>query len=388
MRRIRSVEAAAANSGHGAPTSAPNPVRNARQVAGVLLAAGLPVLFAGCSSSDKPAAPAPQAATPAPAGPDPASVKANEVGSVPILEFRDIGPGSGNTTVADFKKDLQWLYDHNYRPVGLTNFAKGKIDCPAGKMPVVITFDTGLPGQFNLDSSGSMDASSGIAILESFNRDHEDWPLVGSFLIDATSAKSKTEFGSTQGSSYKLERVVSDGFDLGCQLPANAGSMPEDKVRDLLAKSITELNSASMGTAVSVIGIPQGSFANDVTVLQGGTIQISQLAPLGGPAPGQRGEPDKKIKMTTVQHAETYTSKCAVVSGDKASLSSVAKKFDAYHIPRLLVSSARSVESAVKTIKDPFISDGDPATIAVPTAASANVDADKLTAGGVTLKTY
>jgi len=366
MRRTRSVEAAAAKLG-------------ARTLVVASLAA---IAFSGCSS-DKPAPPPPAPVASTPAAPDPASVKANEAGVVPVLEFRDIGPGSGNTTPADFKKDLQWLYDNNYRPVGLTDFVAGKVDCPPGKMPVILTFDDGLPGQYRMDKMGNTDPNCGAALLEAFSRNHDDWPLAGAFFIDAASGQNGTEFGSKQATDYKLEHLNVDGFEIGCGLPANFGSLPDGKITETLATVIPKLTSTGKGNPVGILSIPVGAYPKNLSLLQSGSIQVATPQPVGDPH-AFKGKP----QMHMVNHQVPFKTKGAVTGGDKPSPSPASPKFDGYHIPRIAVSSSRSVESALKSIKDPFVSDGDPTTIAVPAAEKANVDADRMQSAGITVKTY
>src|SRR5580704_16050271 len=68
-------------------------------------------------------------------------VQPNEAGLVPVIMFHNIkgsvlNPAKLIYPVQMFRQDIQWLYDHNYRPISLTQFVQGKIDCPAGMTPV------------------------------------------------------------------------------------------------------------------------------------------------------------------------------------------------------------------------------------------------------------
>ena len=88
--------------------------------------------------------PAPPPAPPPP--PDPKAVGANELGEVPVLMYHRITPTPTSVydrTPQDFRAELERLAAEDYVPVTATDYATGHIDIPAGKHPVVITFDDG-----------------------------------------------------------------------------------------------------------------------------------------------------------------------------------------------------------------------------------------------------
>ena len=71
-------------------------------------------------------------------------------GRIPILEIHHIDAAGSRwgTSVNQFKNDLLWLYNNDYRLISLEDFVDGKIVGPAGKKPVILTFDDGLISQF------------------------------------------------------------------------------------------------------------------------------------------------------------------------------------------------------------------------------------------------
>ena len=93
------------------------------------------------------------ASTPASADPppNPASVHANELGLVPVLMYHKLNahPTSDyDRRPSDFVADLTYLEKNGLYPVTAANFVAGKIDIPAGKHAVVLTFDDGTLTQF------------------------------------------------------------------------------------------------------------------------------------------------------------------------------------------------------------------------------------------------
>ncbi len=151
---------------------------------------------------------------------DLAKVQPNEAGVVPILEYHDLVKGTKVTgyqyPAEAFRKDIAWLYAHNYRPISLSDYVNGKIDCPAGMSPVIITFDDALRGQFFYDPDGRVDPDSGVGILEAFHTAHADWPLKGTFFVLTDGdPKLPPAFYQKASSQAKMEQLVRDGFEIG-----------------------------------------------------------------------------------------------------------------------------------------------------------------------------
>ena len=75
---------------------------------------------------------------------------ANELGQVPILEYHLIGTPEGpwRRSPDNFRRDLEMLHDLGYYPVRLLDYVAGRMDVPAGRSPVVLTFDDSSEGQF------------------------------------------------------------------------------------------------------------------------------------------------------------------------------------------------------------------------------------------------
>jgi hypothetical protein len=250
-------------------------------------------------------------------------------------------------------------------------------------MPVILAFDGGLPGQYHILSSGNTDPNCAVSILESMNADHPDWPLKGAFFINAQDAIDKKAFGEASTSDYKIEHLGADGFDMGCALPPNAGSMPAATERKLLALSISALQLAGKAAASPPLYVPAGQYPKDLDLLKAGSIEITHAIPTPGIPSGHMPP-----HHPTTSYAQKYTTSCALTDGDKPSASPVSAKFDAYHIPEIEVRSGRTVEELLKSVKDQFISDGDPSTIAVPSAKKAHVDERLIQQDNLQLKTY
>ena len=86
----------------------------------------------------------------------------NELGEVPVLmhhEIRDDRVGDYDQTPAEFRTELERLWSQGYWPVRASDLALGRLgSVPAGKTPVVLTFDDSTQYQFSYDARGQHQA--------------------------------------------------------------------------------------------------------------------------------------------------------------------------------------------------------------------------------------
>lgn len=157
------------------------------------------------------------------------ALKPNELGGIPVLMYHVISPDppavdDGYTrSVAAFKSDLQELYDRNYFVVALADVVEDRINAPAGKHPVALTFDDGTAGQFRYlvaeDGNVSIDPESAVGILESFFVAHPDFGRGGYFAVPSTMCfdwqGTETEPDQTPFCAQKLKWLIDHGYEVG-----------------------------------------------------------------------------------------------------------------------------------------------------------------------------
>jgi hypothetical protein len=148
----------------------------------------LPVLTvlcpAGCSAGE--VAPAPPAAQPAPVRP--ADVQANELGLIPVLMYHRLMPVPASVfdrTPDDFRAELERLAREDYVPITTAELAAGRIDIPAGKHPVVLTFDDGDPTTLTFGPDGTPAAGTAVRILLDVAAAHPGFRPVASMYVNA-----------------------------------------------------------------------------------------------------------------------------------------------------------------------------------------------------------
>lgn len=142
-------------------------------------------------------------------------LKVNELGKIMVLMYHGIGEEEDVwvRTPENFRKDLQILYDKGYRAIGMKDYIQGNIDTPPGTTPVIITFDDGLRGQFNVLDEGDefvVDPDCAVGILEDFNKEHPDFGLKATFYVFYP-----TPFKQEKWVSKKFQYLTEKGMEIG-----------------------------------------------------------------------------------------------------------------------------------------------------------------------------
>jgi hypothetical protein len=177
-----------------------------------------PVVLTTESTTKSPTATPPR--TPEPP-PHPAKIHANELGMIPVLMHHRLVTSSAGTydmTPAFFRAELDRLHRENYYPIRTIDLVRRELSSvPAGKTPVVLTFDDSTPGQVAFDSAGRVTPDCALGILQDFHAHNPDFPAVASFYIN------KNPFGLTGAAATSaLVRL----HQLGCEIGNHTWSHP------------------------------------------------------------------------------------------------------------------------------------------------------------------
>jgi hypothetical protein len=150
----------------------------------------------------------------------------NELGFVPVFMYHNIvqeyGPGEEGDvlyrTEAEFRDDLQWLYDHNFYIITYREYIENRITAPAGKHPAVLVFDDSRPNQFyyNVGPDGSLtiDPHSAVGILEDFFATHPDFGHTAMFAVIGIWCFDFEAPDQTQYCQQKLQWLVDNGYEV------------------------------------------------------------------------------------------------------------------------------------------------------------------------------
>ncbi|MER7210644.1 polysaccharide deacetylase family protein [Streptosporangium sp. NPDC000239] len=188
-----------------------------------------------------------------------AQVRANELGQIPVLMYHRVvdKPGTqDDRTPKQFRTELERLAKEGYVPVTAAEYVTGRMDIPAGKHPVVLTFDDSSPSQLSLDGMGVPKPGTAVAILEDVAKRNPGFrPVATMYVTRDMFGKATPEEGTEM-----LTWLHDKGFDIGNHTRdhKNLRGKPEDQVTAEIAaghKLITDLIPAKPVT----LALPYGN---------------------------------------------------------------------------------------------------------------------------------
>ena len=182
-------------------------------------------------------------------------MKANELGVIPVLMHHrlvDDVESEFDMTPAWFRAELERLRREGYYPVTTLQVARRDLGhVPAGRSPVVLTFDDSTRGQ--LHYAGSRIAKdSAVGMLLDFAREHPDFPAVASFYLN----KDPFALGDPH-------RVIGDLASRGLEVGNHTYDhvplqLPAAKVQEQLGKLAAMVGQAVPGLRPRTLALPLG----------------------------------------------------------------------------------------------------------------------------------
>jgi peptidoglycan/xylan/chitin deacetylase (PgdA/CDA1 family) len=289
------------------------------------------------------------------APPDPAQVKANELGIVPVMMYHRIQPrvtGEYDMTLADFRTQLRTLFSMGMRPVRTIDLVRGDFHIEAGYTPVVLTFDDGYSDQFAIDAAGDVDPHSAVGILMDVAREFPDCTPAGSFNIN------KNPFGLSAAGEQRrgLARLHELGFEIANHTFGHddLSSLDPVGVQEDLVKLQQLVESAVPGASVLTMALPFG------------------IPPRSRALAGHGS-----------WHGETYRNEGVLNVGAKPCVSPFARTFDPSSIPRIRATSWQDGRAPLtgkywirymRAHRDQlYVAAGNPGRVTAPSAAAATV---------------
>jgi peptidoglycan/xylan/chitin deacetylase (PgdA/CDA1 family) len=286
----------------------------------------------------------------------------NELGRIPILEWHQVVDADGSYKVSRerFKAELTELHRRGYVPVNLSELLDKRLDVPAGKSPVLFTFDDASPSQFRyLERNGQLviDPTSAVGILLDFIKGHPDWKPKGLFCLLPAAAAGHAFFGDQgidgQKSEWRLRKVqflAQQGFEL-CNHTlwhAKLNKYSDGVVQEQLARGAMAIDSAVPGYRVRGFALPYGLWPKNRPLAWGGSWY------------------DRKgTRMVTYQHEAVFE-----VGGGPAR-SPYDPQFNPRSLPRVPLQGGTMLMTTLNAMDKPgamarYVSDGNPKTVARP----------------------
>ncbi|MCZ7661941.1 MAG: polysaccharide deacetylase family protein [Thermoleophilia bacterium] len=274
-----------------------------------------------------------------------AAIGANEMGLIPVIEYHLIGPSESRwtRTPENLRKDIALLKAEGFYPINLSDLVAGDIDVPAGKTPVVLTFDDSSPGQFRYLDDGTLDPDSAVGIMQRAAAEG-DWASRATFfiLLDVQ-PDDRVVFGQPESRKEKLQQLVSWGYEVGSHTVTHLNlkkATREEATKQLAVSKATLEDYVGGGYQVNTISIPFGEYPEDDALLASG------------------------------QHeGQTYAYRGAVEVAGGPAPSPFSTRFKPLHIPRIEVTGT-ALSDMIRTFKDSpglrYVSDGDATAISAP----------------------
>jgi hypothetical protein len=297
----------------------------------------------------------------------------NEAGRIMVFMYHRVGdPASApdlTISPADFRAQLDYLYEHGYHPVNLRDLFEWDLDVPAGKTPVVLTFDDSSDSQLTMeerDGEWVPTPDSAVGILTAFSAEHPDWPMRGTFFVLPEAAPPNNLFDQPELAEVKLRYLVDHGMEIGNHTlwHADLATAGFGQVIDQLAAADTAIGELVPDYDVVSLALPYGNYPANEGILRAGD--------------GARG---------------AYRFAGAVEAMGGPSYPPGDDRFDPFHVPRIQPEPQKGIaETAFWWFEahpgDRWVSDGDPATLTVPTGAAGHLDRHLLDAAGIAVVEY
>ena len=329
-----------------------------------------------------PAAPTQAATEPAVAGrplteAELAQYKPNELGKILVLEYHQFTNNTDEVaqfvrTYDSFKADLQWLYDNGFYVVSMKSVIEDNIAAPAGKKPVVLTFDDSPVNQFRFligaDGSLTVDPASGVGIMEAFYTAHPDFGRGGLFGTLPQSCfftgVDGTESDQIDLCSQKLNFLLDNGYEVGNHTLTHSGiqDVSDDTFKQEVGGAIDALQAFDPRVEANIFVVPFGMY------------------PLADSHPEQR----EWMKNGFDWNGKSYFLIGSLMVGSEPAYSPVSTEWDSMWIARIQMCdcTAQGGQGWDDTWKDivagsptlMYVSDGDPNTITIPNNLNSALD--------------
>jgi hypothetical protein len=361
-------------------------VRASGSPARPLLALLLPLLIAACGG-DMPgdAGAAPQGTTlgdtaqvvaePAsevmePTGPA-TDLPPNELGEIMVLEYHRLGEPEGPwyRSVANFRRDLERLYERGYRPITMRQLAEGDIRIPRGTTPVVFTIDDSSRGQFYFLPDGRIDPNTMVGIWSAFRERNPEWRNGAVWCVLPAADHPSNFFGERPSREVpraereetirrKVTYLVENDHEI-CNhtlYHARLDQGSDAQVQEWLGRGEDSIQ----------VYLPEGYEIVTHALPLGMWPRNRQLA-WRGTWPGRSGE----------NRPVNYEYKTVLEVTGGPNVSPFDTQFEPYSVKRLIVGPGaleRQLEAYERNPGRRYVSDGNPNTIAVPQNLESRVD--------------
>jgi peptidoglycan/xylan/chitin deacetylase (PgdA/CDA1 family) len=149
-------------------------------------------------------------------------VAPNELGGVPIIMYHAFTTNPAyldewTLTFDTFREQLDWYREHDFVMVGVQSMIDGRFDVPAGKKPIILTFDDASAGQFGLqkaaDGGWEVKPDTAVGVIEEYRQKYPEFAGPAFFAILSWNCFASDDDPST--CEDRLNWLVDHGYEIG-----------------------------------------------------------------------------------------------------------------------------------------------------------------------------
>jgi len=287
-----------------------------------------------------------------------------------------------------FRKDLETLRAKNYYPVNALDLAENKMDVPAGKTPVVITFDDALASQFRVmqkNGESKIDPNCAVGIMENFSKKFPDWPMQATFFVLPKEGRNAEPFGQAEFIGDKFQYLTDKGYEVANHTSTHSSlrGMSVSKIQWELATAKKDISQINAKARMETLALPYGKMPRD---------DAAKKALVSGSEKGT-GYAHKAVFLAAWRPVMSPLSK----ADKKFNAEGKFCLFDPTELERVTPDARNATSPGTLEYwlsyfeKNPtlrYISDGDLKVAAVPVALKNSVDEARAKAQGKTLQFY
>lgn len=192
-------------------------------------------------------------------------IRPNEIGKVMVVMYHSFGEEEKQfvSTPDIFREDLIVFNELGYVLVSLDDYVNNNMNIPAGKTPVVFTFDDGHSSNFRIldeDAKIKIDPDSAVGIMDDFYSENNDFGREATFFLNGN-----VMFGQLEYIDYKLNYLIDNGYDIGNHSYGHEdlSKLTKEGIQKTLGRNKEQIESYLDNYNVNTLALPFGKRPKD-----------------------------------------------------------------------------------------------------------------------------
>lgn len=299
------------------------------------------------------------------------NIKPNEAGDILVVMYHSIDDKKNHypwhRSKKEFREDLEYMYQNGYVLISMKEYLSNDIDIPAGKTPILLTFDDGLKSCFSLvkNKEGKLVVNDDtlIGILENFKAEHPDFGNGGVLYITDNPFEYDAYHNSKSEGTYEDKfRVLQElGYEIGNHTYSHY--------------NMNELSNSEITKEIGKV--------NNLVYNNTNKNKTVYLAYPYGDKPNKNGL--KAVKSGTYKDISYNIESAVLAAPEKPYFTNPIKNdFDPYYISRAIANKGQHQDMYwyfdyyKKNPDKKYISDGDKSVLSIPSNYKESINTAKI----------